>query len=63
MNKLVNDIYETGFNLLLLAIALGGSAFLVKWGIWFIVIGYLISTIIKSGADTYMYISKLVGLK
>ena len=44
-------MYGTGTDLLILALMIGGSGFLIQWGIWFILVGAIVSGIISKGAD------------
>lgn len=44
-------MYGTGLDLLFLAVLIGGSGFLIQWGIWFILVGAIISGVVRKGAD------------
>jgi len=44
-------MYGTGADLLLLALMIGGSGFLIQWGIWFILVGAIVSGVVRKGAD------------
>lgn len=49
-NAFAWGMISTGGELLLLAIMIGGSGFLIQWGVWFIVVGWLASKVIERAA-------------
>lgn len=50
-NSFALGMFGTGFDLLMLAVMFGGSAFFLQWAVWFFVVGWAATAIVRKGAD------------